>query len=79
MWVPATARPPEEPEMCSYGTSSMFQQLNKNLFSFQQPEGLCLLLLSVQSLVNMVKSWVAGFVAALKCGMIIILGREEEA
>lgn len=43
-------------------------KLKKKISSFPH-----FLFLSVQSLVSTVKSWVAGFVAALKCGTIIIL------
>lgn len=57
----------------------MFQELNKILFSLQWQEALRFFLLSVPSLENTIKSWVAGFVVRQKCGMIIILGNDEEA
>jgi len=52
----------------------MFQQLKLKKFSF-----LHFLLLSVQSLVSTVKSWVAGFCGSTKMWDDYYLGREEEA
>lgn len=65
--------------MHNYSTSLVFQQLNKILFSLQWQEVLCFFLLSEPSLENTEKSCMAGFVVRQKCGMIIILGRDEEA